>query len=147
MEFQCSWSVQVGRFRLDEGYKGEFQTNLSRFPYPVTTTFVQLSITSLLVFGASRLTRLTGYYESLELEEAPDSEENDYLCPPVSSSIHSRKNSIVQHVNPQIAGLTRLGWREAREVFPLAIVFLMKVLLENLFITYITPSTIADAWD
>lgn len=114
----------------------------------MTTTLVQLLIASLFVAGAPRLTqRAFHLYESLEFAESPDSEEKESLCPAASESNHSRRNSIAKHVNPKEAGLMRLGWIEAREVLPLAIVFLMKVLLENLFMSYVLLAAIADGLD
>lgn len=111
----------------------------------MTTTLVQLLITSLVVAGASQLTRW--YHGSLEFAESQDSEEKEALCPAPSDANRIRKNSIAQNVNPKGADPTRRGWREAREVLPLAIVFLTKVLLENLFISYVPVAAIADVLD
>lgn len=116
----------------------------------MTTTFVQLLITSFLVTGASWLTqRALHFLEWLEFHLSPDSEEKEALCPAVSDSNHFRKNSIVQHVNANQNGaaLAKLGWREAREVLPLAVVFFAKVLLENLFISYVPCAAFADPLD
>lgn len=113
----------------------------------MTTTFVQLLITSFLVTGASWLTqRALHFLESLEFPQSPDSEEKEALCPAVSDSHNFRKNSIVQHVNanPNGAALAKLGWREAREVLPLAVVFFAKVLLENLFLSYVLCTAFTD---
>lgn len=111
----------------------------------MTITLVQLLITSLVVAGASQLTRW--YRESLEFLESPDSEEKEALCSAPSDANRFRKNSIAQDVNPKGSDPTRRGWKEVREVLPLAIVFLTKVILENLFISYVPVAAIADVLD
>lgn len=125
----------------------DYSTNPFRFPYPVTTTFVQLLITSLFVTGASRLSQLAvRYWEWLDFADSTDSEEKECLCPAAPDSNHFRKNSITQHVSPTGASPSRRGWREAREVLPLAIVFVTKVLLENMFIAYVPSKRCQTHW-
>lgn len=108
----------------------------------MTTTFAQFVITASLVGGASWLAQLAFH----GFPDSPDSEEKELLCPAPSDSIDFRKNSIPHSVNTK-PSLTKLGWTEAGEVLPLAIVFVTKVLLENFFISYVPIPAIADSRD
>lgn len=120
-----------------------------RFPYPVTTTFIQISITTLLFYGLSRLCflvpgeRLQSFIK-LFSQPSSTSEEIESLwpAPDVTPSNWKplRRRPLAHPEIPKTANEFRTDWRDVFEVLPLAVVFLLKLVLENIFVAYVPCS-------
>lgn len=120
-----------------------------RFPYPVTTTFIQISITTLLFYGLSRLCflvpgeRLQSFIKLFsQPSSASDEIESLWPAPDVTPSNWKplRRRPLAHPEIPKTANEFRTDWRDVVEVLPLAVVFLLKLVLENIFVAYVPCS-------
>lgn len=117
-----------------------------RFPYPVTATFVQISITTLLFYGLSRLCflvpwdRLQSFIKPFS-QPSSTSDEIESLWPAPDATPSDwkpfRRRPLVYPEIPRTANEFRTDWRDVIEVLPLAVVFLLKLVLENIFVAYV----------
>lgn len=122
-------------------------TVFGRFPYPVTATFIQISITTLLFYGLSGLCSLVPWQRlqsSIKsfFQPSSNSDEIESLWPATDvtpSDWEPFRQRPLAH--PEISKTTndfRTDWRDVVEVLPLAVVFLLKLVLENIFVAYVT---------
>ena len=103
-----------------------------KFPYPLTTTLFQFAATHILLVLMASLTRLVSrHLRMLGLSAA--------IAPSHPSSSNTAKASLHvsrlgRHSLAGIAGggLLEFDWRVARQVLPLALVYVAKVVLSNL---------------
>ena len=120
-----------------------------RFPYPVTATFVQISITTLLFYGLSRLCFLVSWerlQSFIKLFSQPSSTSDEFEslwpAPDVTPSDWKplRRRPLAYPEIPKTANEFRTDWRGLVEALPLAVVFLLKLVFENIFVAYVLCS-------
>lgn len=124
-------------------------TVFGRFPYPVTATFMQISITTLLLYGLSRLCSLVPWERLrsfIKLFSQPsltsDEIESLWPAPDVTPSDWEplRRRPLAHPEIPKTANEFQTDWRDVVDVVPLAVVFLLKLVLENIFVAYVLCS-------
>lgn len=122
-------------------------TLFDRFPYPVTATFIQISITTLLFYGLSRLCTLVPLerfqsFIKLISQTSTNSDETESLWPAPNVVTPSdwkplRRRPLAHPEFAKTANKFRTNWRDFVEVLLLAVVFLLKLVLENIFVAYV----------
>ncbi len=124
-------------------------TVFGRFPYPVTATFIQISVTTLLFYGLSRLCSLAPWerlqsFIKLFSQPSSNSDEIESLWPATdvtpSDGEPFRRRPLAHPVIPKTANDFRTDWGDVVEVLPLAVAFLLKLVLENIFVAYVPYS-------
>lgn len=124
-------------------------TVFGRFPYPVTVTFIQISVTTLFFYGLSCLCSLVPWERlqySIKLFSQPssNSEEIESLWPITDVTPSDwepfRRTPLAHPEIPKTANDFRTDWRDVVEVLPLAVAFLLKLVLENIFIACVLYS-------
>lgn len=118
-------------------------TGTYKFPYPLTLTFLQLLFTHLILLGFANLTRLArGPLHSLGLGALVAPAEplsksqgpQGYRRPSGKRTLWSR---VVRTVNPGTGGIAGGGLvdidrKTVKQALPLALIFLMRVMLSNI---------------
>lgn len=124
-------------------------TVFGRFPYPVTASFIQISITTLLFYGLSHLCSLVPWerlQSFIKLVSQPSSTSDEieslWPAPDVTPSDWKplRRRPLAHAEIPKTANEFRTDWRDVVEVLPLSVVFLLKLVLENIFVAYVLCS-------
>lgn len=98
--------------------------NKSRFPYPVMTTLIQFLFTFLVVRLSSYLSRLCPSYL---VSASSESNETDW-----ERRLGSVADAASLSTDPE-----ETSWSDAKEVFPLAIGYLLACVLDNVLIRYV----------
>ena len=113
--------------------------NGGRFPFPLTGTYVQLVLTHILLIGFSSLTRaLDSPLRWLGL--GPAVAPSFPAVPQGGAYRGGNRKHIMQSIGRWLShgsggiaggGLFEFDWEVAKQVLPLAVVFIVKVLLSN----------------
>tara|TARA_R110002003_G_scaffold25_13_gene1233 strand:- start:7803 stop:8192 length:390 start_codon:yes stop_codon:yes gene_type:complete len=118
---------------------GAIQADRDRFPFPLTGTYVQLVLTHVLLVGFSSLTRaLDRPFRWLGL--GPAVAPSFPVAPQEWAYRGGNKKHILRSIGRWLShgsggiaggGLFEFDWQVAKQVLPLAAVFVVKVVLSN----------------
>lgn len=113
--------------------------NGSRFPFPLTGTYIQLILTHIMLIGFSSLTR--GLDRPLRWLGLGSAVAPSFPVAPQGGTYRGgNKKHILRSIGRWLShgsggiaggGLFELDWQVAKQVLPLTIVFVVKVVLSN----------------
>ena len=123
--------------------------NDARFPFPLTGTYVQLVLTHILLIGFSSLTRaLDRPLRWLGL--GPAVAPSFPVAPQGGAYRGGNKKHILRSIGRWLShgsggiaggGLFEFDWQVAKQVLPLTVVFIVKVLLSNFSFAWVSYTT------